>query len=560
MFMSRKYQRVRVLLASLVIFPALLLCYHVWEHYSRPMPEEYVELVMAIPVVDNITHLDDKRKISLETMAEKDVHLLFEDTILPMDSKGYVYISQGMSNEWVGNVGVNDRKYYVCMLKDEYLYKKSEAIQNNHSFQLYIVGEQEYCEAKLVVSGMPIVSINTERSEEQPDIPYEVDPDKKYYGSETLFYGDIVVYNPDINVDAYEILEARVRYHGKGASTAGYPKGSYSISLQNYKEENIDTSLLGMRSDNSWKLNALYADESRIREKTASDIWEMLDQANKEVDEPGPRMEYVELILDNQYQGIYCLVEPVDEKKLGLDHNDVLYKIIDWEIQIDENMAGSAQQGWRISYPIRIRYPDKITDYNATWSPFREYMNIYYRDADAENVDMFGRINISNVVDMAFFTMVVSGSDNYYKNMYYAAKVDYAGEYVIYQLPWDLDLTFGNVYCYDADRRVTFSEDYTSIYLEQAFQKLAYYYPKEIRPYVLERWEALREDVLATETIQNLMIQNQNYLIRTGAMEREGKCWPDGNVSEDISGILDFQQKRMDWLDETCYDLWSTSH
>jgi len=555
-YMSRKHQRVRELLIGAAVLPILLLCYELWSYYFKIVPVEYIDMVMGIPVIDNTSHIEGKERISFESMLEKNVCLEFENTILPIDSDGYVYVSQGRMEDWNGNITVSNQEFYVCMLWNEYLQQKDVAIRENCEFILYIVGEEEYCETKLVVSGMPIVSVTTERMEEQPDIPYEVDPDKKYYGSEPLYYGNITVFNPDVNVENYEIVEARVRYHQKGATSAAYPKQSYAISLQNHKEENVDVSLLGMRSDNAWKLNSLYSDESRIREKTAAEIWEVIDSTNEEVNESGPRMEYVELILDNEYQGVYCLVEPVDEKKLDLDSNDILYKVIGWDMRLDEELVDAAQKGWKISYPIRIRYPEEISDYMVAWNPMRNYMNVYYRDTDSAEVDILRYVDVSNVVDMAIFTMAVSGSDNYYKNMYYVARKDKTGKSIMYQLPWDLDLTFGNVYCYGADRSVAFSEDYTAVYLEKAFQVLADYYPNEIGVYVVARWEQLREGVLATENIRNVMTNNLNYLIQTGALEREKYCWPEGGIEDDISYLLEFQEKRMQWLDETYHELW----
>lgn len=61
-------------------------------------------------------------------------------------------------------------------------------------------------------------------------------------------------------------------------------------------------------------------------------------------------------------------------------------------------------------------------------------------------------IDMDNFCDMLIFTMVVSGSDNFWKNAFYVAECsDGVWNYQMKQIPWDLDYTFGNVYHYGGE-------------------------------------------------------------------------------------------------------------
>lgn len=513
-----------------------------WEKRQIPIP--YIQRILGVAVVTDTDFLLNKERIT----CGQNPGVCFEEVLLPYDKAGILYLAQDMGDEWKGELSTSLNSFFLCMPSDAYWENKQDAMRENHSFIIWLVGEDCYYEMQMIVSGMPVISIQTARSEEQEDVDYDVDPDKKYFGSETQYYGTIDVFNPGVNTMTYEILQSHVRYYQKGASSYDLPKKSYSLCLQDYEEQNIDVSLLGMRMDNTWKLNALFSDPNRIREITAARIWEQFDAAEASINEMGPRMEYVELILDNCYQGLYCLVEPVDEKKLELDRNDILYKVLGWNIPLDEDIQFSVDKKWKIQSSIRIRYPKIITDYFTAWFPMRDYLNTFCREQQTSYEDMREKVDLANLSDMLLFTMVTSASDNSFKNTYYAAKVDTQNQYVMYQVPWDLDLTFGNQYS-EMSFHSMFVPDYTVIYGETAILVLLENQPDEVGDYLMDKWERYRESFLSTESILNLFVSNRDYLLDTGAAIREQNRWPEGQVDMDITYLLEYQTKRMNWLD-----------
>jgi len=513
-------------------------------------PIEYTDSVLGIAIVEDMSFLQKLERFEITGNTQ----IFFENTLVPYDIKEKrLYVSQNLGvAEWEGLLST-EKNTFLCTTKDDYWGKKSEAIRENYEFPVWFLTENGYCEMTLIASGLPIISIDTERYEKAEDIPYEVDPDKKFYGSETQYFGQIRVFNPGVGT-SYEILESKVSYHKKGVSSSVYPKKGYSLSLLDEKEENLEVSLLGMRADNSWKLNALMSDPTKIREKSAAQIWEQMDLLDGTVDEPGPRMEYTEVVLDGEYLGLYCLVEPVDEKKLNLDANDVLYKIIDWEEPNDEEIQVSIENGWRISLPVRIRYPKTITDYYAVWYPIRDYLNIFYRDywqyGGAGN-----KIDLENACDMVLFMMTCSASDNTFKNLYLAADVSSTGEYVIRHIPWDLDLTFGNVHDSNAANGVRFNEDVEVTYWDAPVSTMLYYEIDGVYETLISRWQNYRDGVLKTDNIVGIFEQNREYLLKSGVYAREAGKWPEYKTDDDITELVNYQKERMKWLDEYFYGL-----
>lgn len=547
----RKKNALLVVLLSLLFLGGCVVQY-LWQEYKPPyIPKEfssmeYEEVVMGIPVVDSLDFLEGKTALD----SKENPGVYFQETLLPYSSQNHtLYLSQALWEEdWLGRLSAVPGSF-LCMQQDEYLDEKERAIREGHGFCLYLVSEDSYYKLSLVVSGLPVIAMSTERMEEQEKPSYEEDPDKLYFDSEDLYYGAIWVFDPGVSGGGYEITACRVRYHHKGATTANFEKKGYSLSLQDSREENIDMPLLGMRSDNSWKLNAMVTDDNRIREMTSCQIWEQFDLENEEVAEPGPSMEYVELILDGDYKGLYCLVEPVDEKKLELDGNDVLYKILHHYAFEDEDVQEAINRKWRIMSPVRIRYPEVITDYAATWWPMRDFTNkMNYNHDGFQNVAQM--VYPENVYDVFMFLMVVSASDNDYKNMYFAADVKADGSYIMKQIPWDLDYTFGNVYDYNGRNFTVFDTDITHEYKPVSTDFLIQYLPGSYEDILQERWTRYRQGFLNTEAIRQLMLDNQNKLINSGVVARENARWKEYPMSTDLEQLFAFQRARMEWLDE----------
>ncbi len=94
--------------------------------------------------------------------------------------------------------------------------------------------------------------------------------------------------------------------HIRGNSSRWFDKKSYAIRLVDEAGNDIETSLLGMESDNSWALHGPYLDRSLIRNYMAYNLaGEIMPYA--------PDVRFVELYRDKQYEGLYLLMEKVSK-------------------------------------------------------------------------------------------------------------------------------------------------------------------------------------------------------------------------------------------------------
>ncbi len=521
--------------------------YYEWN--NKRFPVEHERMLLGVPVVQEDWLPAGREKLS----SAINPGICYEGVLLPYDASGICYLPQNLGEEWLGElsaVGEEEESYFLCMPEDTYLDHKDDAIRENHSFVLWMVGDTKYYQVELVITGMPMLVMDTERQEEPEDFDYYEDPDRWTFDRDFMNYGTIGVFNPGVGTGQYEIVQSRVTYHDKGGITRGFHKRSYSLSLKNGQEENVDVSLLGMRSDNSWKLNSLVTDPNKIREKTASQIWEQFDLADTSIHEAGPREEYVEVVIDNEYRGIYCLVEPVDDKKLALDRNDVLYKTYGEKPTTDEDYGQVIEAGWKMTDTVRLRYPQEYIDFEQAWYPMRDYTNTFMWSSKADATALEQKIHLGNICDNLMYLYVCAGSDNQYKNNYYVAKVDAPGDYTMYRIPWDMDLTFGNVFDLESNTKSYFETDYTVGYTMEEWDAIYASQPEQIRTELHERWSRYRKSFLSTESINGLLVANRDYLVESGAVAREQVRWPEAPMSMDIAYLLEYQTKRMEWLDQ----------
>ena len=152
--------------------------------------------------------------------------------------------------------------------------------------------------------------------------------------SDSFQPGSMKLIHGDGTAEEYHTL---LRY--RGASSLIYDKKNYAVKLTDANGEDMDAALLGMRSDNSWILDAMAADMARMRNRVSTDLWLALSTrpyyANLEPSMVnGTHGEFVEVTVNGAYWGIYCLTEKVDRKQLkAKKYKDntvrgVLYKAI----------------------------------------------------------------------------------------------------------------------------------------------------------------------------------------------------------------------------------------
>ncbi|MFZ5940914.1 MAG: CotH kinase family protein [Bacteroidota bacterium] len=246
----------------------------------------------------------------------------------------------------------------------------------------------------------------------------------------------------------------------RGESSAYFDKKSYTLETQTDSGTNNNVSLLGMPAENDWVLNGPYSDKSMLRNI-------LLYSLSNEMGLYAPRTRLCELILNDQYDGVYVLTELIKQDKNRVD----IAKLNPEDVEGDELTGG---------YIFRV---DKTTDmsaseywtsavappYTGAWSNVFQYYDPGYEDlASAQRSYLRGWLNKVevNLKDAAFDDPVDSyyqyldvGSfvnslivsefgkevDSYRYSCYFNKDKDSNGGKIVAGPLWDRNLAFGNV-------------------------------------------------------------------------------------------------------------------
>ena len=520
-------------------------------YFTEPISNQTVksqDTFSGVILVDSDDFLSDKELLT----CDYNPGVCLNDSLLPYDaSSNTIYVSQDISEtNWVGRLLSSLINYKIYAFKDSMWNDKTTAISTNHTFSLWLVSKKTYYQFNLCITGTPLMSIATTGTTPATEYDVEVNPDGYYYESRETHIGNMVLFDSDNN-----IVSSKINYQYRGNSSLSFDKHSYSIKLLTGTDKKNNVSLLGMRTDNSWKLNSLYIDPNCVREMTATKLWNQIAEINPNLKEDSLDMRYVELIVDNKYEGIYALVEPVDAGKLSLDDDDILYKVVNYVIPTTEEINDAIENKWTLCESVRLRYPKDIEDYDKTWYPIKDYLNIMYGNINLDYETLSQRVSLDNLCDYYIFIMSTEACDNFYKNCYFAARVDDDGNYVMYIIPWDLDATFGNKWSNELNHIAISYENYKDFITLAPLARLIEAEPTKVLPYLVDKWEQYRQNILSDENVIELIQDNANYLLDCGAYLREQERWPDRNVSSDLTELIQYELNRMHWLDEYFQEL-----
>ena len=338
----------------------------------------------------------------------------------------------------------------------------------------------------------------------------------------------------------------------RGTSSQQYDKKSYRVEL--WADETgalmVDTTFLGLRSDDDWNLEALWAQPLRLRDKVANELWmEMyqLPYAESEPEAlPGIRMVYADLFINDEYLGVYALTERMDRKQLGLrkyngDIRGVLYKgngpgapTFDSLPNYDNTLDTWGNYEWV--------YPNE-SDTAINWNHLYSFTNFVMNASDNVFYSQYAaQFDKENAIDYYLFINSLMAMDNMGRNLFLAR---YKKSSTYMYLPWDLDAIWG----LDTDGNKTYNTG--GLKSNGFFDRLTQ--DCNDNGFVASakaRYNALRNTVLNREHIMELVQRQYEELLESGAYDREHEAWPDFTVDESqLTYMSDWLDGRFNYLD-----------
>ena len=477
----------------------------------------------------------------IETLTADGYPIAYEKT----EDRYYLSVSEQSLTQPVGIAFdvIGAKKQDLSIVFEEEIDRHSYfSPQNNESYRLTVYSDTEYQNAVIVMTTMPFMTIDTEKGVGigGSDVNCTVtlrDGNWKKHGSAPY-------------------TESCANIHVRGASSSSFEKKPYKLNLREADYETArDISLLGLRCDNDWVLDALYIDHTRMHNKIATEIWNEMSESNNASDG-----EYVEVILNGEYAGLYDLLEPVDRKQLDLDEeNSVLIKAIGWEGTLFDKYDGFPQETTWMDF--EAVYPKE----NVTAKTWGIFYDLVSTTAESDRFPKYfkeitANFDHQNLTDYWIFLTAFNLRDNRGKNLYWSANDPNADDAVFTVTPWDCDLGFG--YRYGNNEKSVldlpcYRDEYENDYIDD-FVLLRRYLELDIngtKQTVLDRWKELSAEggILSLESVLNRFETYRTYLEDTGAWDREMNRWPKGMVEdpdEEFEYMEEWLTGRYEWMEE----------
>ncbi|MFC5409334.1 CotH kinase family protein [Larkinella bovis] len=338
----------------------------------------------------------------------------------------------------------------------------------------------------------------------------------------------------------------------RGNISRGFPKKQYNVQLWKDPngDEELETSLLGLREDSKILLFAMYNEPLRLQNATSQALWLNMHKLYYQASEPDAnsaiRMKYCDVFVNNSYAGIYMLGEDMDRKQLKLkktgDNGALrgeLYKTSDG--------FGNANQF--------LSVPPPPTDPNVEeWSGFEmDYPDPYWDNlysllayavkapANEFSSKLPEKFRVDNLIDYYILLNLLAADDHWGNNQFIAR---YKENEPYFLIPWDMDATFG--YNPIGIR----SEEARLIKGNGLFDRLLALDPDGFKQKMRKRWFALRQNELALSTLKNALAANYNLLTAEGGYAREAMKWPGTLNPGDFPAVNTWLENRVNFLDE----------
>lgn len=350
--------------------------------------------------------------------------------------------------------------------------------------------------------------------------------------------------------------EAKIKWRGGSTNTEGKHKRNYKIKFKDKQQ------FFGLKADKNWILDAGQQDLFRLRNRIATELWN--DFARKpyyaaDGDEvfSGVRGRVVEVFLNDEYIGIYSLIETMDNKTLGLSKSrkgiihGQLWKTNGYGLSMMYNTPSvfdNTSSTWDV---FETKYPDIKDVYPTDYSPLWKAINFVVNSSDEEFKDSVAYyFDLPVVEDYYIFTQTLCAVDNIGKNMYWAIYDSKESPKITFAV-WDLDLTVGSSYLKVYDQKYTLPNHIIRGYFN-LIKRLIATNAGDFNLQVRERYWSARKDILSTDSLIARYKSYYQLLKKCGAAEKEAQRW---------SGDMDILQQKLDYDKEMEYITnWITRH
>jgi hypothetical protein len=428
----------------------------------------------------------------------------------------------------------------------------------------------------LSVSNLPILRINTKTRviQDEPKIPVVME-----------FFDAGAGQLNQVSASPTISTVAGVEFRGSTSQAdfyflPGYVKKPYGIELwtdsTGVKAKKM--SLLQMPEESDWVLNASYNDRSFMRDFIAQNLAARLGLLHSNT-------KFVELIINDEYRGVYVLMEKIKQGKNRVPISD-LYPTENagdnvtggYLLKIDKT-SGSPSTTWKSNYTsgisatqkceFQIEYPQYgiitqqqfiyIRDYINTWE--QKLMTEDMNDSKASFRDY---MDLPSFVNYFILNEATRNVDGYRLSTYLYKDKESLGGKIKMGPAWDFNIAFGNADYLNGWMTNGFVYKAIGSLEPTNYWQVPFWWNKLVqdasfRKALATRWKEVRKTFLNTTsifaTIDSAQVVLKDPLTRNFQKYPllGKKIWPNYyvgfTVSDEVNWLKNWIQGRLTWLD-----------
>jgi hypothetical protein len=258
--------------------------------------------------------------------------------------------------------------------------------------------------------------------------------------------------------DSGNVYTGKVGIEIRGKYSASLPQKPYGFETRDSLGNNLDVSLLGMPAENDWVLLANYNDKTFLRNVLAFDIF-------KKMGNYAPRMRFCEVVVNDEYQGIFLLGE-----KIKIDDGRVdIHGMTPFDNQGDEVTGGYiikndyffGGDSWLSGFsPLNKPFEDVYFVYHDPkpedlTEAQRNYIKDFYNKLETSLYGPYFKvpgagykefIDINSFADYFLLGEITRNVDAYKKSRFFFKDKNKKDELLHSGPPWDFDWAWRNLY------------------------------------------------------------------------------------------------------------------
>lgn len=375
--------------------------------------------------------------------------------------------------------------------------------------------------------------------------------------------------------DSYT-YEGRIGIELRGQSSQFFfDKKSYGFETWDENDMDIDTSLLGLPSEEDWILYGPFSDKTMIRNV-------LMYELSNQIGMYASRTRYCELMIDGNYKGVYILFEKikrdgdrVDIKKLNPDEitePDISGGYILRLDKFDNNDRNIFTSNFAVpNQPLvyQVIYPNDNNLQPEQFEYIQNYMNAFEAALSGDNYTdmMIGYrqyIDVNTFVDYLLLNELGRNPDAYRISTYFHKEHDDDGGLLKMGPVWDFNIGMGNANFCMGSSSEGWVFDYNSVCPDDNWL-IGYWWHRLLSDAafaeaVATRWNTLRQTTFSVTNIHQMI---DNYALQLNESQARNyeqwsilgeNVWPNDFVGEtyeeEVVFLKNWFGNRVTWMDE----------